>query len=250
VPDRHEPTRLRMLGRVLTRQGRYSEAKRRLEESYPATVHRYRAHTLLDMGMAQRGDGQIREAIETFQQGLAITEETGDRPAQSDLLLELGFTLLQIGETDIALGHLRNALTIAEAVGRQRNFALGEMGLGLADMQRGEMESARSHLVQALLAETTLKAPPDVLNILAAVGAFYAAEGEEAAAADVLEIVRLHPATSAETRSRALGLLQTLGAEPNAPQSQLPPDMARQRLEEVAHDTLAELENRPIHPPG
>ncbi|MFZ1753709.1 MAG: hypothetical protein WAU10_08205 [Caldilineaceae bacterium] len=92
-----------------------------------------------------------------------------------------------------------------------------------------------------LTAEEEVQAPPDVLDILVSVGELYTTEGKSEAAIQLLDLACQHPATTAETRTRALGLLQTLGAEPRASESLLPMDTANLRLGEAARQTLVEL---------
>ncbi len=232
----------RELGRILTKQGRYQEARAVLEQSFEETAHRYRSHTLLFLGMAVRGQSNAAEAQEILQRGLAIAEETGDRPAQSDLLAELGFTAIQHGEAALAQKHFSRSLAIAREIGRLRTVPLALMGLGQVELMQGHWQEARDYFTQALAAAIQVNAPPDLLDVLVSVGELYAAEGKPAAALEFLDLAARHPATTHETRSRAQRLLQTLGAEDAASESKLATDEARTRLEEAARATLAKLQ--------
>jgi len=240
----------RCLGWLLTRQGRYDEARQVLEESWRVTPPRYHSHALLFLGPAVRGQGNGKEAEEILRRGLALAEETEDRPAQTDLLAELGFTALQLWESEIAQDYFARSFACTEEIGRRHTASRALLGLGRVALQKRESATARAYLAQALAVAVQVNAPPDLLDVLVSVGELYAAEGKPAAAGELLDLAIRHPATTAETRSRALGLLQRLGAEPNTSEAQLPLDIARLRLEGAAQDTLAELENRPLRLPG
>ena len=229
------------LGRVLARQGRYEEARQLLEESLAKADRRRRAHSLIGLGAIARGQGMSEDAKEFLNRGFTIAEEMGDRPAQSELLAELGFVEIQYGEAVLAQSYFSRSLTIAQEIGRLRNVPVALMGLGQVELMRGHLAKARDYFAQALTAEEEVQAPPDLLDILVSVGELYAAESEGEAAVELLDLTLRHPATTAESRTRALGLLESLGAERSESEPPLPMDAANQQLAEVARRTLAEL---------
>ncbi len=238
------PSLLVTLGRVYCRQGRYAEAQSALERAVygPGSILPV-SHALIQLGAAMRGMGDALEAEKSLLRGLALADETGDLPAQADLLLELGYTATQTTEAKTAEDYFSRSLVIARDIGRLRTVPLALMGLGQVELMRGRLEKARDFFAQALTASQEVQAPPDVLDILVSVGELYAVEGKPDAAIGLLELTLQHPATTAETRTRALGLLESLGAESSVPTSQLSMDIANQRLEEVARGTLAELQS-------
>ena len=233
------------LGRVLLKQGRYEEARRVLEESYAKADRLRRTHALISLGITARGEGKNAEAQEILVRGLVIAEEMGDRPAQSELLVELGFTQIRLDETTLAQNHFSCALVVAREIGRLRIVPLALMGLGQVELMQGHRQVARDYFAQALTAAGEVQAPPDLLDVLVSVGELYAAEGKREAALELLELARRHPATTHETRTRALRLLQTLGAEYPASAPGLSLEAARHVLEEAARATLAELQTPP-----
>lgn len=239
--DNLDPILRRTWGWILTKQGRYGEARSVLKNLFEATTYRYRAHAFLFLGPVARCQGNPTEAQELLQRGFAIADETGDLPAQSDLSLELGLTSIQIEGLEVARDYFNRSLAIAKEIGRLRTVPLALMGLGQVELMRGRMQPAREYFIQALTAEEEVQAPPDVLDILVCVGELYATEEKSEVAIELLDLAVQHPATTAETRTRALSLLQTLGAEPSVPESQWPMDAANLRLEEAARHTLAEL---------
>lgn len=211
-----------------------------LDEAYALSSRRFQSHTLITMGAAARGIGKIKESQELLLRGFAIADDGGDHPARTDLLMELGLTAIQSGEVEAAQGYFSRSLAIASDIGRLRTVPLALMGLGQVELMRGHLTNAREYFVQALTAEEEVQAPPDVLDILVIVGELYVAEEKPDAAIELLQLALQHPATTADTRTRALGLLKSLGAESSVPTSQLSMDIANQRLEEVARRTLAE----------
>jgi len=244
----------RSLGRVLTKQGRYTESRSILEEALIVTGYEYQSHALLFLGSAVRGQGEWAEAMEILKKGLAIADETGDLPAQADLLLELGLTTVQTGESKVAHDYFTRSLTIAREIGRQRTVPVALMGLGQAEILGRHLANARDYLAQALRAEEEVQAPPDMLDILVSVGELYAAEGKLEAASELLVLACQHPATTHETRTRSQQMLNLLGVEP--PALDAPPswEAAQMRLDESVRATQRELDRdstpSPVAPAG
>lgn len=239
----------RCSGWLLTRQGRYDEARSLLEASWKLTPPRYHSHNLLYLGPAVRGQGNGREAEEILQKGLALAEGSEDQPAQADLLAELGFTALQLGAIEAAQDNFARSLAISEDIGRRHTASRALLGLGQVSLQKGERVNARKHLAQALVLAAQVDAPPDLLDILSGVGELYAAEGEREAAAEFLALAQCHPATTHETRTRALHLLHGLGIPQRAPESRLTEEAARSALAGAVAAALADFETRsPTNP--
>ncbi len=230
-------------GQVLTKLGRYEEARSTLEEVLQQTVYRFQSHVLLTLGPVARCLGDLLVAQEILQRGLANADETGDLPAQADLLLELGRTAIQAAEAKAAEDYSSRSLAMASEIGRLRTVPLALMGLGQVALMRGHLAKARDYFAQALTVEEEVQAPPDVLDILVSVGELYAAEEKKAAAIELLDLARQHPATTAETRTRALGLLERLGVERSGSEGQLPMEAANLLLDKAARHTLAELQS-------
>ncbi len=239
----------RSLGRVLTKQGRYPESRSILENALAVSEYNYQSHVLLFLGPVARGQGQPEEAMTILHQGLSIACETGDLPAQSDLLLELGLTTVQTGEVKVARDYFSRSLIIARKIGRLRTVPLALMGLGRVEILGKHWVNARSYLAEALSAEADMQAPPDVLDILVSIGELYVAEGKQVEARELLYLACQHPATTHETRTHSQQILRSLDVEPPTLDEQLPWETAQTSLDEIVHATQGELDRKMMSGP-
>ena len=203
-------TRERVIGRVLAKLGQYKQAVDILNASLEGTAYRYRSHTWLSLGAAWRGAGDLTEAENALNAGLEIALNTGDLPALADLHLELGFTRLRKDDITAATEHLEEAEEIAQRIGRKRNLPIAFAGLAQVALRRGTLDDARQWLIQALQAAQTVNAPPDMLEVLNAVAAFYAETGNTYAARNLLAVVEENKATAHEIREQAQRLMSHL----------------------------------------
>lgn len=241
--SRWDPIRLGTLGRVYFRQGRYKEAETLLRDGYTRGAPRYQSHTLITLGAVARAKGNAVESQELLLRGLVIAEEMGDRPAQADLLAELGFTALQLSAMEAAQDYFARSYAIAEEIGRRRTVPLALSGLGRTALQKGDSENARRHLAQALVSAAEVNAPPDLLEVLVGVAAYYETEGKGDAASDLLTLVAEHPATTHETRTHAQAMLQSQGQEAVVATERMTNEEAQRRLGEAVQATVEWLSN-------
>jgi len=75
--------------------------------------------------------GEVRRAIEYYEQALAIFREIGDRRGEGNDLGNLGNAYAALGEVRRAVGYYEQALEIDREVGDRRGEALGCWNLGL-----------------------------------------------------------------------------------------------------------------------
>lgn len=234
------------LGRVWMNQGRYREARQILEDNLVRATYRLQGHILISLGSIARREGRPGEALEFLQRGLAIADEIGDRPSRSDLLAELGFTQLQLGEVPLAQQLFNQSLAVAQEIGRLRTVTLALTGLGQAALMQRQRQRAQHTLGRALAVATQVHAPPELLTILATLAELHITEGRRESAIALLQLVCRHPATNYEIRSRAQSRLQDLTSVETTSKAELPKDAANVALAQAVRTTQAELQ--PVSP--
>ncbi len=103
------------------------------------------------LGVAYKSLGEIRRAIDFFEQALAIHRETGDRRGEGQDLCGLGIAYARLGETRRAIEFYEQALAIAHEIGDRLNEgnALGNLGVAYAhlDETRRAIEFYEQQLV-------------------------------------------------------------------------------------------------------
>ncbi|MCI0723784.1 MAG: tetratricopeptide repeat protein, partial [Acidobacteria bacterium] len=107
-----------------------------------------RAHGRL--GIAYKNLGENRDAIEFFEQHLAIAREIGDRRGEGQALGSLGNAYENLGETRRAIEFFEQHLAIAREIGDRRNEGATVNNLGIAYYSLGETRRAIEFYEQAL----------------------------------------------------------------------------------------------------
>ena len=107
-----------------------------LEASRITTNRQQEGSALNNLGIAYSHIGELRKAIEFYEQALVIAREIGDRRVEGDVLQGLGVVYKNIGEPRKAVESHEQALVITREIGDQRNesYALGGLGLAYADL--------------------------------------------------------------------------------------------------------------------
>ena len=103
-----------------------------------------------NLGVAHGQLGELKRAIEYFEQCLAIARETGSRWGKGEALGNLGNAYLQLGEPRRAIEYYEQYLGIARETGDRRGegMTLGNLGLAYADL--GETRRAIEYYEQDL----------------------------------------------------------------------------------------------------
>jgi len=103
-----------------------------------------------NLGIAYHGLGEVRRAIEYYEQSLEIAREIGNRYADGMNLGYLGVAYSNLGETRRAIEYFEQALAIAREIGDRRGEGnhLGNLGIAYRDL--GETRRAIEYHEQAL----------------------------------------------------------------------------------------------------
>jgi tetratricopeptide (TPR) repeat protein len=178
---------------------------------------------------------QVESAVTTLREGLELARELGDQRGQTHFLNNLGLAAFQQERYDEAAGFFHacaelcrelandgvrmvalynlaeiaviraqpaTALPLAEAAiqlaaqfGDRRNQALALRILGIAHLQSGDSRAARDRLTEALRLAQATQSPPVMLDAAYGWAHLLYHRGETTRAAQLLAIVRTHPAT-------------------------------------------------------
>jgi tetratricopeptide (TPR) repeat protein len=103
-----------------------------------------------NLGGAYADLGELRKAIEHYDQALKITREIGDRTGEGNALGSLGLAYADLGEPRKAIEYHEKALEIAREIGDRRGEGnrLGNLGIAYASL--GEPRKAIDYYDQAL----------------------------------------------------------------------------------------------------
>ena len=104
-----------------------------------------------NMGLAYADVGELRKAIEFYEQRLVIAREIGDRRGEGSTLGNLGIAYWDLGDPRKAIEFYEQHLVIAREMGDRRGEgnALGNLGLAYADL--GEPRKAIEFYEQRLV---------------------------------------------------------------------------------------------------
>ncbi len=111
---------------------------------------RAEGNSLGSLGNAHAALGRARQAIEHYEQALAIAREIGDRRGEGNRLGNLGNAYLALGEARRAIECYAQALVIARDIGDRRAEGLNVGNLGNAYRNLGEARQALGYYQEAL----------------------------------------------------------------------------------------------------
>ena len=157
-----------------------------------------------NLGLAYAALGEVRRAIDFYEEALAISREIGDRRAEGAALGNLGNANADLGEVRRAIEYLEQALAISREIGDRRSEGNHLGNLGLAYVALGEVRRAIEYYEQALAISREIGDRRSEGADLGNLGNAYAALGEVRRAIDFYE--------EALAISREIGDLRAEGA--------------------------------------
>jgi tetratricopeptide (TPR) repeat protein len=124
-------------------------------EAQQATYHdlgdrRGEVGALANLGIAYHHLGEVRKAIEFFEQALPVFREIGDRLGEAGALINLCVAYADLGDGRKAIGFGQQGLTIVREIGDRRFEQNALMGLGMAYFDLGKARKAIEFFEQAL----------------------------------------------------------------------------------------------------
>ena len=119
--------------------GRSSTTSRRWPSPGRSATGAARGQTWATWGMAYADLGEVRRAIEYYEQALAIAREIGDRRGEGTDLGNLGNAYADLGQVRRAIEYYEQALAIAREIGDRRGEGNTLGNLGLLLKQQGDV---------------------------------------------------------------------------------------------------------------
>nr|WP_083778643.1 protein kinase [Oscillochloris trichoides] len=129
------------LGGVQMRLGNLAEAERMLEraqELMPPGPSQLRINLLHTLGTLHSTRGAIQRGMEYTRQGITMCEQLHDSVRAGQMLANLGFDRLMMGDITGAHRDLEQALTYAHQVGNRQLEAMALINLGLVALRAGD----------------------------------------------------------------------------------------------------------------
>ncbi|HID53823.1 MAG TPA: tetratricopeptide repeat protein, partial [Anaerolineae bacterium] len=204
------------LGSVHLRLGQYDTALAYLNEALPLAEQlndrRGMTHILNNLGAIHLIQGDLTAAYDRFAACLPLTEEMANQPVRMTTLQNLAEVSYKQGDWAQAICHSEASLAVAAEIEAEVPAIRTQKIYALALHASGERACAWENLRQAVQVGHEAETLPALLDVLTGVGALLLAEGETAAAVDLLRFICAHPATEQQYAAEAQELLAQAGA--------------------------------------
>ncbi|MBW4680373.1 MAG: tetratricopeptide repeat protein [Microcoleus vaginatus WJT46-NPBG5] len=106
---------------------------------------------LNQVGLQQLNQGQFREALETFQKGLVIVREIGERQGEGATLNNIGLVYDSLGQYPKALEYYQQALAIHQEIGNKAGEGTTLNNIGAVYDSLGQYPKALEYYQQSLV---------------------------------------------------------------------------------------------------
>ncbi|MCY7324028.1 MAG: tetratricopeptide repeat protein, partial [Phormidesmis sp. CAN_BIN36] len=103
--------------------------------------------------------GQYPQALEQYQQALAITREIGDRAVEGSTLVNIGSVYRSQGQYPQALEQFQQALVITREIGDRAGEGATLNNMGFAQLLSGQFAIATQTLFSAIEVKDSLRDP-------------------------------------------------------------------------------------------
>ncbi len=113
-------------------------------------ILRIRSALLYHKGVVYRLQGDLDQALEYYEQSLALYEESGNRQGIAAALNGLGSVFKQKGDLDRALDFYKRSLVLQEEIGDKLNIAKALNNIGLTYENQGELDRTMEYFQRSL----------------------------------------------------------------------------------------------------
>ena len=134
--------------------------------------------TLDNMGEAYQTLGELEKALDSFNQALSIFRQAADRENEASALVNIATVYADLGEPRKALDYHIQALPLFRQVGDRNNEAIDLGDIGFIYNDLGEHQKALDYLNRALAASRQVGDRDGEANALNNIGNVYSASGE------------------------------------------------------------------------
>ncbi len=137
---------LNYLGTSLTGLNHYKVAIELFEEAIPiyknAGINIGLDGCYINLGNAHYAEGNIKEAIVFYNNGIKVTDETGNLRYRANALMSLGNIYLDLNQIDKALEHLIESRKIALEIDAKISLGTINLNLGNVYLKNNNLDSA------------------------------------------------------------------------------------------------------------
>jgi serine/threonine protein kinase/tetratricopeptide (TPR) repeat protein len=120
------------------------------------------AASLEEIGTLDNTAGKADEALKSYQQALALRKEIGDQAGIGNTLIDLGSFYGNHGKSEQALEYYTNALQVERQLGDQTYQALCLNNIGSIKVDQGQYQDALTYLQQGYDLRQKLNVPADI----------------------------------------------------------------------------------------
>ncbi|MEM7793709.1 MAG: tetratricopeptide repeat protein [Cyanobacteria bacterium P01_C01_bin.118] len=183
-----EADQLNTAGNSLLNQANYLEALELFQQSLAIRQdidERYGiAESLNNIGFVYDSRGDYAQALDYYQQALAIRQELGDRQGESVVLSNIGTIYSSWDDYAQALDYYQQALAIRQELGDRQGESIVFNNMGFAYEKLAEYSQALDYYQQALAIYKELDNRRDTASTLNNIGSIYSNRGEHLQALD------------------------------------------------------------------
>ena len=147
----------------------------------------FKASTLHQMAMIYVNQGQMEQAIELYQQSLAITKQIGNVQSQASTLHQMGDLYQTQGKMKQAIELYQQSLAITEQIGNVQGKATTLHQMAGIYANKGQVEQAINLYQQSLAITEQIGDVKMKSNILAGIAMIYANQGQVEQAIDLCQ---------------------------------------------------------------
>lgn len=163
---------------------------------------RLTAMSLNFLGAAVAAAGDEREAERLLSEALALGRSIDDPLIVAFALLELGRLSARHASYDAAQAQFAESLALFRTLGDRQRVALVLSHLGQVALEQDSYAEAQRQYTESYLAAAGARSAPGLLGALAGFAALLQRRGAHAEALQLANMVRRHPAATAELRAR------------------------------------------------
>lgn len=168
------------------------------------------AYPLNEWGKAARELGDYAQAKRHFQSSFAIRRDFNDPEGMGVALNHLAEIALRQGDLMDAREAFQRSLRIYRDLNDHGGLASSERGLGAVSLAMGEANTARDHFRRALQTAAEIQYLPLIFSLLVDIEMLVRQQGNPILGAQLLSLVRTHPASDQRLKVKASRQLESL----------------------------------------
>ena len=185
---RDEALRLNELGSQQSNRGEYREALNNFEQALAIVREigegKGEASILNNIGLVYSNLGEYAKALDSYQQSLAIHKQVGNKSGEGTTFSNIGYVYSSLGEYPKALDYYQQALAIAKQIGNKDSEGTILANIGVVYRKLGKYSQALDYYQQALTIKKQIGDKAKEGTILTNIGAVYYSLGEYSKALD------------------------------------------------------------------